>query len=166
MADAPLPSACYSWSPFSFCFLSPVVVSLLESSHPLAEGPRGRTQDGSRPARSLPWDFIWAMGNTHTFFVLQVILSRGSATEAVGQPVSQFPQNPLIIGKTSQVPTWSHGSPWKPPGMSWRSVLYPLLTGDGELTFPQYSPFTNLLYLEFSPLFYILKVNKNIWVIE
>lgn len=80
-------------------------------------------------------------------------LPLGSATDAVGQPVPHFSQNPPSVG-----------NPCSAPCLSRRS--YPLPSGDGELNFPHYNPFTNPLYLKCTTLFYILKACKSLWVIE
>lgn len=58
----------------SACFLSTTGVSLPESSRLSAEGLLGGTQDGPRPALSLPRDFIWARGAAYTTFPLQATL--------------------------------------------------------------------------------------------
>ena len=89
-------------------------------------------------------------------------LPLGSATEALGQPVSQFPQNPLVVGNASQA---LHVIPWKPTEAPWHELqkqLPPPPHWRWGALLSQGNPFTSLLFLQVSPLFDIRKVNENI----
>lgn len=146
VGNAPFLLAAYSYSLFSFSFFSPIEVSLLGSSQPLRRSPR-QTQDGSSPlllscgASSGPWEILTCWPFSPLWFC-----HRNSW--ATWFPVSMDPLNAgnEHIPSSTLDPTEAHGCP---SGMSWRSILHPFPTGDGEFNLPQYSPYTDHLCLNY-----------------